>query len=179
LLWAHPTTSRECRTCPQCNNKANSCFLQDCWSFQAQHCSHECPDREAEVAKNSRAQPCPGCCYKMEFHLLYVDQWDLLLKLLQMATTALCAEKTVSASLTCPVVDGLLKHHLKIKEDDLGAVIAFKEAVSQELVCRFQFDKDNVAVLAAAVDPRHSHLTCFTLRSSHRCRTFFLRRCNT
>ena len=96
-----------------------------------------------------------------------------------MATTALCAEKTVSASLTCPVVDGLLKHHLKIKEDDMGAVIAFKEAVSQELVCRFQFDKDNVAVLAAAVDPRHSHLTCFTLRSSHRCRTFFLRRCNT
>ena len=98
---------------------------------------------------------------------LSVDQWDLLsqllvvLKPLQMATTALCAEKTVLVSLTCPVVDGLLKHHLKIKEDDLGAVIAFKEVVSQELVRRFQFDKDSVAVLAAAVDP-HSHLTCFT-----------------
>ena len=79
-----------------------------------------------------------------------------------MATTALCAEKTVSASLICLVVGGLLKQQLKIKEDDLGAVIAFKEVVSQELVRRFQFDKDNVAVFAAAVDPRHSHLKCFT-----------------
>ena len=67
---------------------------------------------------------------------LSVDQWDLLsqllvvLKPLQMATAALCAEKTLSASLICSVVDGLLKHHLKIKEDDLGAVIAFKEVVS-------------------------------------------------
>ena len=52
-----------------------------------------------------------------------------------MATTALCAEKTVSASLICPVVDRLLKHHLKVKEDDLGAVIAFKEVVNQELLC--------------------------------------------
>ena len=52
--------------------RLNSGFPQDCWSFQAQHCSHGCPDREAEVAKNSRAQPCPGCCYKVEFHLLYV-----------------------------------------------------------------------------------------------------------
>ena len=95
---------------------------------------------------------------------LSVDQWDLLsqllvvLKPLQMATAALCAEKTLSASLICSVVDGLLKHHLKIKEDDLGAVIAFKEVVSQELVRWFQFDKDSVAVLAAAVDPCHSHL---------------------
>ena len=79
-----------------------------------------------------------------------------------MATTALCAEKTVLASLICPVVDGLLKHHLKIKDGDLGAVISFKEVVSQELVRRFQFDKNNVAVLTAVVDPRHSHLTCFT-----------------
>ena len=82
-----------------------------------------------------------------------------------MATTALCAEKTVSASLIYPVVDGLLKHHLKVKEDDLDAVIAFKEVVSQEMVRQFQFDKDNVAVLAAAVDPRHSHLTCPTEQS--------------
>ena len=85
-----------------------------------------------------------------------------MLKPLQIATTALCAEKTVSASLICPVVDRLLKHHLKVKEDDLGAVIAFKEVVNQELLCRFQFDKDNMAVLAAAVDPRHSRITCFT-----------------
>ena len=96
------------------------------------------------------------------------DQWDLLtqllvvLKPLQVATTALCAEQTVSASLICPVVDGLLKHHLKIKEGDLGALISFKKVVSQELCRRFEFDEDSVAVLATAVDPRHSHLTCFT-----------------
>ena len=80
-----------------------------------------------------------------------------------MATAALCAGKTALACLISPVVDGLLKHHLKIKEDELGAVIAFKEVISQELIRRFQFDKDNVAVFAAAVDPHHSHLTCFTL----------------
>ena len=85
-----------------------------------------------------------------------------------MATTALCAEKTISDSLICPVVDGLLKHHLRIKEDDVGAVISFKEVVSQEHVHWFQFDKNSVAVIAAAVDPRHSHLTCFTpTKQSH------------
>ena len=101
----------------------------------------------------------------------------VVLKPLQMATTALCAEQTVLASLICPVVDGLLKHHLKITKDE-GTVDSFKRIVSQELVRHFEFNEDSVAVLATAVDPCHRHLTCFTAEERRRFRAFFVRRCN-
>lgn len=96
------------------------------------------------------------------------DQWDLLsqlvvvLKPLQVATTALCKEQNISSSLIYPVVNGLVKCHLKADNGDQVAVKRFKEVVTTELQHRFPFDPENIAVLAAAVDPRYHQLMFFT-----------------
>ena len=96
------------------------------------------------------------------------DQWDLLnqlivvLKPLQVATTALCKAQNISSSLIHPVVNGLVKCHLKGNSQDLVAVKRFKEIVTAGLLRRFPFDPENVAILATAVDPRYHHLKFFT-----------------
>ena len=64
------------------------------------------------------------------------EQWELtsklvvVLKPLQVATTALCEEYHVSLSSVYPIVNGLLKHHLAPKSDDSSVVKLFKETVS-------------------------------------------------
>ena len=87
-----------------------------------------------------------------------------VLEPLQIATTALCETQTVSCSLIYPVVNGLLKNHLLIGEDDLPAVKRFKEVVKQEIQYRFNVEEaveeQNVAVFAAILDP-HYHLLKF------------------
>lgn len=61
------------------------------------------------------------------------EQWELMsqlvvvLKPLQVATTALCEEHNVSVSLVYPVVYGLLKKHLAPASDDRAAVKVFKK----------------------------------------------------
>ena len=73
------------------------------------------------------------------------DQWDLLsqlvvvLKPLQVATTALCKEQNISSSLIYPVVNGLVKCHLKADNADLVAVQRFKEVITTELQHHFPF----------------------------------------
>jgi len=94
------------------------------------------------------------------------EQWDLLpqlvvvLKPLQVATTAL--SKDQKSSLFHPVVNGLVKCHLKPGEGDLEMVKWFKEVVAGELLRRFSFDSESVAVLSAALDPRYHHLNFFS-----------------
>ena len=96
------------------------------------------------------------------------DQWDLLaqlvvvLKPLQVATTALCTDLNTSCSLIYPVVNALLTHHLKYKSGELPIVKQFKNVVATELTCRFPFDPSSVAAIATALDPRYHHLKCFT-----------------
>ena len=96
---------------------------------------------------------------------LEVDQWELLkqvvptLKPLQVATTSLCLDQNVSASLIFPVINGLLTKHLLIEAQYLAPVKALKELVAKELKRRFQFDANNVAILASAVDPGYKELT--------------------
>ena len=93
------------------------------------------------------------------------DQWDLLsqmavvLKPLQIATTALCKEQNIDT----PVVNGLLKCHLKNDDKDLVALKRFKETVSDELQRRFSVSPESVAVIAAAVDPRYHQLTFLSI----------------
>ena len=92
------------------------------------------------------------------------DQWDLLLQLvvvlkpLQVATTALSLDQNVSSSLIHPVVNGLVNCHLKVRESDLAMVKRFKEVVTGEVLQRFPFHPESVAVLSAALDPRYHHL---------------------
>lgn len=103
---------------------------------------------------------------------LTADQWDLLsqllvvLKPLQVATTALSCEQNVSSSLIYPIIHGLINCHLKSDINDLPAIKKFKETVTLQLEERFIFDPENIAILSAAVDPRYHNLDF--LRSEQR-----------
>ena len=55
-------------------------------------------------------------------------------------------------------MNGLVKCHLKPGEGDLEMVKRFKEVVAGELLRRFPFDPESVAVLSAALDPQYHHL---------------------
>ena len=94
---------------------------------------------------------------------LKFDQWDLLsqllvvLKALQVATKALSLEQTVSL-LIYPVNHGLINCHLKADTTDLPTIKRFKETVISQLENCFSFDPENIAILAAAVDPRYKDL---------------------
>ena len=95
------------------------------------------------------------------------DQWDLLLQLvlvlkpLQIATTALNLDQNVSSSLIHPVVNGLVNCHLKVRESNLPMVKRFKEVVTGELL-HFPFHPESVAVLSATLDPQYHHLEFFS-----------------
>jgi len=92
------------------------------------------------------------------------EQWDLLSQLLvvltalQVATKALSLEQNVSSSLIYPDIHGLINCHLMVKTTDLPTINRFKETVISQLEDRFSFDPENVAILAAAVDPRYKDL---------------------
>ena len=100
------------------------------------------------------------------------EEWELasqlivVLKPLQVATTALCEEHNVSVSLVYPVVYGLLKKHLAPASDDRTAVKVFKKTVASELKRRFDPDSEEIAedppVLASALDPRYHQLKFFS-----------------
>ena len=100
------------------------------------------------------------------------EQWELMsqlvvvLKPLQVATTALCEEHNVSVSLVYPVVYGLLKKHLAPASDDRPAVKVFKKTVASELKERFDPDSKEIAedppVLASSLDPRYHLLKFFS-----------------
>ena len=101
------------------------------------------------------------------------EQWDLLsqlvvvLKPLQVATTVLSGDQNVSSSLVHPVVDGLVKNHLKTEGGDLAMVKRFKDVIAGELLRRFPFDPESVSVLSSIHDI--TILTSSLLNSKHRC----------
>ena len=88
------------------------------------------------------------------------EQWNLMeqivkvLEPLQIATTALCETEIVSCSLIYPVVNGLLKNHLLVDENDLPAVKRFKEVVTLEIQNRFD-DEDAIEDQGVAVLPAY------------------------
>ena len=66
-----------------------------------------------------------------------LSQLVLVLKPLQVATTALCKDENISSSLIHPVINGLVKHHLKVSGSDVATVKRFKEVVTGQLLQRF------------------------------------------
>ena len=98
------------------------------------------------------------------------EQWDLLsqlvvvLKPLQVATTALSKENNISSSLIHPVVNGLVKCHVEVGGEHLAMVKQFEEVVTEELLQRFPFDPKSIAVLSSALDPRYHHLNFFSAK---------------
>ena len=74
----------------------------------------------------------------------------------------MCESEIVSVTLVCPVIHGLLKKHLINKTDDLQAVKAFKEKVTQEILCCFTPDSLEIIneppLIASALDPHYHQL---------------------
>ena len=74
------------------------------------------------------------------------EQWELIsdllvvLKPLQVATTALCEEQNVPLSSVYPVVNGLVRKHLAVVPSDKSVVKAFKEVVSMKIKQHFHSD---------------------------------------
>jgi len=86
----------------------------------------------------------------------WCEQLVIVLKALQIATTE---TEIVSASLVHPAIHGLLNKHLVSKPDDLPAVKAFKEKVSQEISSRDSSKiVDRPAVIATVTDPHYHQL---------------------
>ena len=79
--------------------------------------------------------------YLKEKQWKLIEQLVIVLKALQIATTALCEAEVVSVSLAYPLIYGLLNKHLVSKPDNLPAVKAFKEKVLQEISARFTPDR--------------------------------------
>ena len=79
----------------------------------------------------------------------------VVLKPLQMVTTALSLEQNVSSSLIYFVIHGLISCHLKVESTDLPAIKRFKEIVRSQLEDRFPFDPEKNL---AGVDPRYKDL---------------------
>ena len=86
------------------------------------------------------------------------SQLLVVLKALQVATKALSLEQNVSSLLIYPVIHGLINCHLKADTTDLPTIKRFKETVISQLENCFSFDPENIAILAAAVDPRYKDL---------------------
>ena len=85
-----------------------------------------------------------------------------ILKPLQVATTVFSLEQNVSCSIVYPVINSLLKNHLKIEQSELNQIKNFKRTISTQLIERFKPDEPDTAkclpVLCSTLDPRHSKL---------------------
>jgi len=104
--------------------------------------------------------------------LLSANEWDTIqeisgvLKDITKVTTYMCAEKCVSVSEIYPIVCGLLKSCLVVKQDDSGLIKKVKGSVASELTRRYNPTHVEVAattpVLASLLDPRYKRLTFLT-----------------
>ncbi|XP_063419479.1 zinc finger BED domain-containing protein 4-like [Mytilus trossulus] len=110
---------------------------------------------------------------KCDTHMLLKDhEWDYLveisavLKQMSHVTTYMCLEKDVSASVMLPIVNGLLKKHLKNSEEDSALAHKMKASISEELITRFKpYDIETASTqhaLASLLDPRHRTLNFFS-----------------
>jgi len=90
-------------------------------------------------------------------------QWELLGNLikilhpLEIGTTYMCSEASVSLSSILPTLFGIIKH-LEVKENDSVVIKRFKLCVERQIRTRFALDEINatdISVLASALDPRY------------------------
>ena len=96
------------------------------------------------------------------------EQWELIqqltvvLKPLQVATTALSGEFKATVSLIYPVVSGLLSNHLNVSSQDVLTVQRFKETVREELSSHFCPNSlktaTEIPVMASLTDPCYRQL---------------------
>lgn len=97
------------------------------------------------------------------------NEWRLIndlvvvLKPLQVSTTVLCSETTVTSSMVLPVVDSLVSRFLQEKSSDATVITEFKRVVACDLRARFKFGCDALSIspllVATFLDPRYKMLT--------------------
>ena len=85
-----------------------------------------------------------------------MEQMVTALKLLEVATTALCEAKEVSISLIYPVISGLIKKHLVIDDQDKPHVKLFKRTVVEEIKQLFRPNSLSTVTKAAGSRSRSS-----------------------
>ena len=107
----------------------------------------------------------PGDARNLELRDDYwrmMEEIEPVLKALEVATTASCAEEVVSLSDVYPVVCGLMKEHLQATSRSDGRIRTFVNTVRDSLAKRFlPFDIETAstpAVVAAVLDPQHKKL---------------------
>ena len=89
-----------------------------------------------------------------------------VLKPLQVATTTISGTNFPTLSMVYPIVLGLLKNHLSVRDEDAPVLVKFKEAVTKDLSSRFPKNDLDLArhqpVLTCALDPRYKLLKFLT-----------------
>lgn len=101
------------------------------------------------------------------------NEWDLVTDLTQVFgvfaffTTYMCSENDVSCSEIFQIVCGRMNTHLKCKISDSPTIVKVKEALHEELECRYQPTSEDAekstSALASLLDPRYKRLPFFTL----------------
>ena len=83
-----------------------------------------------------------------------------VLKPLQVATTTISGTNFPTLSMVYPIVLGLLKNHLSVRDEDAPVLVKFKEAVIKDLSYRFPKNDQDLARLFLHVLLTHdtSHL---------------------
>ena len=83
-----------------------------------------------------------------------------VLKPLQVATTTISGTNFPTLSMVYPIVLGLLKNHLSVRDEDAPVLVKFKETVMKDLSSRFPKNDQDLARLFLHVLLTHdtSHL---------------------
>ncbi|XP_034174846.1 E3 SUMO-protein ligase ZBED1-like [Osmia lignaria lignaria] len=95
------------------------------------------------------------------------QQWSTMsdiivaLKPLQVAITALCFERSVTISLVCPVIHGLINNHLESNDFETAETKHFKNILKTSLINRFNLNShfETVHRIASFLDPRSKELS--------------------
>lgn len=100
--------------------------------------------------------------------LLSNSEWDIIselsvvLKDFTKVSGYMCTEKNISCSVVYPIVCGLFKTSLSVKDDDSSLVRKVKESISGELICRYQPASIETAcsklLITSLLDPQFKRL---------------------
>lgn len=97
-----------------------------------------------------------------------------ILEPLQISTTVLCGETTVTASTVCPIVTSLVERFLASNPSDSKVIADFKQTVASDITARFKIGSDllsnNPLAMSSLLDPRYKSLSFV----SKRCREFVM-----
>ncbi|XP_012145951.2 E3 SUMO-protein ligase ZBED1-like isoform X1 [Megachile rotundata] len=149
-------------------NLSEQKLVQNCptkWSSSYYMCEQLVSNRNAIVAVlTDRTITNLKTALKLELsdhHWSIMNDIITVLKPLQIASTTLCSENSVTISLVLPIVHGLINNHLKNNDSDITETKHFKNILKASLVNRFNLDSrfETVHRIASFLDPRSKELS--------------------